>query len=45
MYVKRMSNFRQIDVKWNWNGMELYKGCYIQYSIEDWISDDGNSLV
>jgi hypothetical protein len=22
-------------VMWNWNGMELYKGYYIQYSTDD----------
>jgi len=30
---------RQIAVIWNWNGMESYKGCYIQYSTDDWLYD------
>jgi hypothetical protein len=30
---------RQITVIWKWNGIELYKACYIQYSIDDCISD------
>ena len=30
---------RRVAVIWNWNGMDIHSSCYIQYSIDDLISD------
>ena len=40
MYDKYMSNACQIDVRWNleWNG--IVQACYIQYSTNDYTSDN-----